>query len=154
MPFSDCISRLSPRFRSTALAIIYNVVGRQRNLGLQSTDMYIEMPFSDCISRLMKSEKGISQSTDQKTASLYTYQSTYAIRKWHIIAVLYTYQSTDAIRKRHLSVDWSENGISIYISVDLCNQKTAYYCCFIYCTYQSTDAISKRHIIAVLHTYF
>ena len=24
----------------------------------------------------------------------------------------------------------SENGISIYISVDLCNQKTAYYCCF------------------------
>ena len=26
----------------------------------------------------------------------------------------------------------SENGISIYISVDLCNQKTAYYCCFTY----------------------
>ena len=26
----------------------------------------------------------------------------------------------------------SENGISIYISVDLCNQKTAYYSCFTY----------------------
>ena len=26
----------------------------------------------------------------------------------------------------------SENGISIYISVDLYNQKTAYYCCFTY----------------------
>jgi hypothetical protein len=42
------------------------------------------------ISRLMQSENDISQSTDQKTASLYTYQSTYAIRKRHIIAVLYT----------------------------------------------------------------
>ena len=38
----------------------------------------------------MQSENDISQSTDQKTASLYTYQSTYAIRKRHIIAVLYT----------------------------------------------------------------
>ena len=40
----------------------------------------------------------------------------------------------------------SENGISIYISVDLCNQKTAP----LY-TYQSTYAIRKRHVIAVLH---
>ena len=36
--------------------------------------------------------------------------------------------------------------LSIYISVDWCNQKTA----SLY-TYQSTYAIRKRHIIAVLH---
>ena len=35
----------------------------------------------------------------------------------------------------------SENDISIYISVDLCNQKTA----SLY-TYQSTYAIRKRHL--------
>ena len=70
--------------------------------------------------------------------------------KWDTFSI-YTYQSTDAIRKRHLYIHisrlmQSENGISIYISVDLCNQKTA----SLY-TYQSTYAIRKRHIIAVLH---
>ena len=58
------------------------------------------------------------------------------IRKGDTFSI-YTYQSTDAIRKRHLYIHisrlmQSENGITIYISVDLCNQKTAYYCCFTY----------------------
>ena len=71
--------------------------------------MYIEIPFSDCISRLIYmwsvdwcNQKTVSsvdwcnQKTvssvdwcNQKTVSLYTYQSTYAIRKRHIIAVLH-----------------------------------------------------------------
>ena len=57
-----------------------------------------------------------------------------------------------AIICRLLNASWSRiyiyyiNPWSWCISVDWCNQKTA----FLY-TYQSTDAIRKRHIIAVLH---
>ena len=94
----------------------------------KSTDMYIEMPFSDCIIRLIciyiDIDIHISRMMHKSTDMYIEMQFSDCV-----IRLICIYIDIDIHISRMMQ---SENGISIYISVDLCNQKTAYYCCFTY----------------------